>query len=222
MTAMNAALPDRDLRQRDIVPPQRLKGLLATVIGTGAIGRQVALQLAAMGVPALQLIDPDTVETVNLAPQGFLVEDLGQAKVHAVAELCRRINPAMILSPVHARFRRSFAIGKAVFCCVDSVQTREHIWRAVADEAAFYADGRMNGEVIRILAASGTRSRAHYPTTLFAANEAHTGACTARSTIFTASIAAGLMVEQFTRYLRGIQVDSDVQFNLLSMELTVG
>jgi molybdopterin/thiamine biosynthesis adenylyltransferase len=50
---------DRDLRQRDIVPPEQLANCRATVIGVGAVGRQVALQLAAMGVPWIQLIDFD-------------------------------------------------------------------------------------------------------------------------------------------------------------------
>ena len=65
-------LEDRDLRQRDIVPPDRLATCRATVVGVGAIGRQVALQLAAIGMPWLQLIDPDVLEAVNLAPQGYL------------------------------------------------------------------------------------------------------------------------------------------------------
>ena len=65
MTTSNLA--DRDLRQREIVPPERLAACRATVVGVGAIGRQVALQLATMGVPWLQLVDPDIVEPVNLA-----------------------------------------------------------------------------------------------------------------------------------------------------------
>ena len=36
-------------RQTDLVPRQRLTALRLTVIGIGAIGRQVSLQLAAMG-----------------------------------------------------------------------------------------------------------------------------------------------------------------------------
>ena len=52
-------LNERYSRQRDIVPPERLMACRATVIGVGAIGRQVALQLTAMGVPWLQLIDFD-------------------------------------------------------------------------------------------------------------------------------------------------------------------
>ena len=42
---------DRFARQQDLVPQDRLAELNATVIGVGAIGRQVALQLAAIGVP---------------------------------------------------------------------------------------------------------------------------------------------------------------------------
>ena len=83
---------ERDLRQREIVPPERLAACKATVIGVGAIGRQVALQLAAMGVPWLQLVDPDTVEAVNLGCQGYLEEDLGKPKVETTAALCLRTN----------------------------------------------------------------------------------------------------------------------------------
>ena len=53
---------ERYLRQQQIIPADRLAAVKATVIGVGAIGRQVALQLAAIGVPQLQLIDHDTVE----------------------------------------------------------------------------------------------------------------------------------------------------------------
>ena len=90
MTVPNLA--DRDLRQREIVPPERLAACRATVVGVGAIGRQVALQLAAMGVPWLQLTDPDIVEPVNLACQGYLEDDLERTKVSATADLCQQIN----------------------------------------------------------------------------------------------------------------------------------
>ena len=63
---------DRYLRQRDLVPAEKLARVTATVVGVGAIGRQVSLQLAAMGVPRLQLVDPDIVEEVNLPVQGYL------------------------------------------------------------------------------------------------------------------------------------------------------
>jgi molybdopterin-synthase adenylyltransferase len=211
--------PDRDLRQRDIVPPDRLAACKATVVGVGAIGRQVALQLAAMGIPFLQLIDHDSVEPVNLACQGYLEADLNRPKVQATADLAQQLNPHLEVHTLCERFRRSTQVEDALFCCVDKIEARQLIWDAVKDKVAFFADGRMSAETLRILIATDPVSRKHYPTTFFAAGEAFTGACTARSTIFCSNIAAGLMLEQFTRFLRGLPVDPDLQFNLLSSEL---
>jgi len=81
---------DRYSRQKDIVPNDRLAACKATVIGVGAIGRQVALQLTAMGIPSIQLIDPDTVEESNIASQGYFEDNLGELKVRATAEICHR------------------------------------------------------------------------------------------------------------------------------------
>ena len=214
-------IPDRDLRQRDIIPPDRLATCKATVIGVGAIGRQVALELAAMGIPSMTLIDFDTVEPVNLACQGYFEDDLGRPKVQATADLVQQLNHQLEVITLNERFRRSTQIGNILFCCVDKIDTRQLIWEAVRDRVTFFADGRMSAETIRILVAADPASRKHYPTTLFAAGEAHAGACTARSTIFCANVAAGLMLEQFARYLRGMPVDPDLQLNLLSSELTV-
>ncbi len=79
----------------------------------------------------------------------------------------------------------------------------------------------MSAEVLRVLTAYDIPSREHYPNTLFTPQEAYAGTCTAKSTIYCANIAAGFMVSQFTRYLRGMPIDADIQLNLLSTELIV-
>ena len=124
-TGMPAAHADRDIRQREIVPPEKLAGCHVVVVGVGAIGRQVALQLAAVGVPSLELFDHDTVEVENLAAQAYWPQDLARPKVNATADVCRLIYPQVQLVAHPARFRRSFGrslgnAGKdvAVFCCV--------------------------------------------------------------------------------------------------------
>ena len=73
----------------------------------------------------------------------------------------------------------------------------------------------MLGEVIRVLVATADQGRKHYATTLFAQSEAQVGRCTSRSTIYAASLAAALLVHQYTRYLRGLPLDVDATFNLL-------
>lgn len=215
-------LSDRYSRQQDIVPSERLAVCKATVIGVGAIGRQVALQLAAMGIPWLQLVDFDVVEVSNLASQGYLQDDLDRPKVQATGDLCHQTNHGLEVHEVTDRFRRSMEIGNVIFTCVDKIDIRRLIWEAVKDKADFFADGRMSAEVLRVLVACDSASRKHYPTTLFAAEEAYAGTCTAKSTIFCANIAAGFMVSQFGKWLRHLPVEPDLSLNLLASELSVG
>jgi hypothetical protein len=212
---------ERFMRQKDIVPADRLASCKATVIGVGAIGRQVALQLTAMGIPWLQLVDFDTVEANNLASQGYLENDFGKPKVEATTLLCKQINTGVEILWVKQPFRRSMEIGNIVFCAVDRINTRRLIWEAVKDKVNYYCDGRMSAEVLRVLTACDSESRKHYPATLFNADEAFEGPCTAKTTIYCANIAAGLMIAQFTKYLRQLPIDCDIQLNLLASELTV-
>jgi len=212
---------ERFIRQKDLVPPEKLARCNPTVIGVGAIGRQVALQLAAMGIPCLQLVDFDTVEESNLASQGYLEEDLGELKVQATAQQCWKLNSHLNIIRVPERFKRSLSIGNVVFAAVDKIEARRLLWDTIKDKVEFWSDGRMSAEVLRIVTAFDPLSREHYPTTLFTAAEAFQGTCTAKTTIYSANIAAGLMVAQFTKWLRSMPVDPDLQFNLLANELTV-
>ena len=212
---------ERYMRQQDIVPADRLARCRATIIGVGAIGRQVALQLTAMGMPWLQLVDFDTVDASNLASQGYLEADLDQPKIEATALLCRQINSTVELHLARHPFRRSMDVGHIVFCAVDQIQTRRLIWEALKDRVDFLTDGRMNAEVLRVVTACDPPSREYFPQTLFSAAEAFVGPCTAKTTIYCANIAAGLMIGQFTKYLRDIPAEPDLQLNLLTSEWTV-
>ncbi len=213
---------ERYSRQADIVPRERIMDCKATVIGIGAIGRQVAIQLTAIGIPILQLVDFDHVEVSNLASQGYLQKNLKRPKVDATAEFCREINDCLQVEVVLDRFKRTMPVGNCVFCCVDKIETRKHIWDALKDKTNFLVDGRMSAEVLRIITACDERGRKYYPQTLFAAEQAHTGPCTAKTTIYCANIAAGFMLAQFTKYLRLLPVDPDIQVNLLASEINVG
>jgi sulfur carrier protein ThiS adenylyltransferase len=227
MNDPSTTIANRDVRQRGLVPPERLAECEAVVIGVGAIGRQVAIQLSSLGVPRLALYDDDLVQVENLASQGYWPENLQSLKVNATAELCRRIHPQIQVKAVPERFKRSTARSLpmegslVIVCCVDSIVTRRLIWETIRPMAQLFIDGRMNAEVLRVITVDEPAVDDTYQGTLFGAEEAFTGPCTARSTIYTASIVAGLMVHQFTKWLRGIPVDRDVTLNLLAAELIV-
>jgi molybdopterin-synthase adenylyltransferase len=211
---------DRFMRQADLVPQERLAEQQVTVIGVGAIGRQVALQLASIGVRHLTLMDFDHVDETNVTTQGYRHREIGIPKVEAARRAVLEIDPTIRVQTIDDRFRSKHPIGSSVFCCVDSISAREAIWRQVASRARFWCDGRMLAEVIRVLTVAEFQGREHYPRTLFAQSEAQSGSCTSRSTIYAASVAAGLMMHQFSRWLRGLTTDEDVSLNLLSGEMT--
>ncbi len=132
----------------------------------------------------------------------------------------------MELHAVTRRFRasdvRTWSSDRsiAVFACVDAIDTRRLIWDAISARAAFFADGRVAAEVVRVLASAAPHP-AGYARTVYPAGEAYVGSCTAKTTIYAASVAAGLMLAQFARWLRGQPPTADQTLNLLAAELTV-
>ncbi len=199
----------------------RLQEIRATVVGVGAIGRQAALQLAAIGCRRIKLIDFDIVDRTNITTQGYLATDVGQLKVLAAAAAIKRIDPGILVETIADRYRPKHEIGEAVLCCVDSITARAAIWRSVSKTCRFWTDGRMLGEVIRVISVGDCPGREYYPETLFAQAQAQQGRCTSQSTIYAAGIAAGLMLHQFTRWLRQLPLDRDISLNLLAGEWSV-
>ena len=212
---------DRFARQASLVPRDRLIAETITVIGVGAVGRQVALQLASLGACNMQLIDFDLVEPTNVTTQGYRHDDIGKPKASATKDEIRRVDPTIAVDAVLDRFRSRHLLGSIVFCCVDKISARAAIWRVVHNRCGFWSDARMLGEVIRVLTTNHPPSDQNYARTLFAQTEAQTGSCTSKSTLYAASIAASLMIHQLTRSLRGLPVDGDIALNLLASEMMV-
>ncbi len=209
---------DRFVRQRDLVPREKLQNLSASVIGVGAIGRQVALQLATLGVGHLQLVDFDVVELSNVTTQGYASGDIGRPKVEATAADLFRLDPELNVACILDRYRPRLEVADVIFCCVDSISVRSLIWRGHGQRCRFWADGRMRGESLRVLAAIDEVTREQYSQSLFTPAEAQTGGCTNGGTYYGATIAAGLMVTQLVRWLRGEPVVGDQTVNLLAGE----
>lgn len=207
----------RYLRQQDVIPATQLQIAHALVVGVGAIGRQVALQLTSIGIPRLTLIDFDTIEEHNLPVQGFKESQLGRAKVDAVAEDCRELNSRIQVEPINSKYipRDHKNITNVVFSCVDSILARKLIFETA--KHTLFVDGRMSAEEMRILTAFDDDSRASYPQTL--EGEFREAPCTAKSTIYCSNVAAGMMLQQFTKWLRGMILDRDIRFSMIGSSI---
>ena len=83
----------------------RLTAARVVVVGVGGLGTPVATYLAAAGVGALVLVDPDTVDVSNLHRQPLYTEaDAGRSKVEVAAERLSALNPNVRVEAHAERF----------------------------------------------------------------------------------------------------------------------
>ncbi|MCW4052827.1 MAG: HesA/MoeB/ThiF family protein [Candidatus Bathyarchaeota archaeon] len=80
---------------------QKLKIAEVCIVGLGGLGSTVAIQLTAMGVGHLKLVDRDFVEESNLQRQHLYSFDvIGFPKVEAAVNRLRKLNPYVELEPL--------------------------------------------------------------------------------------------------------------------------
>jgi sulfur carrier protein ThiS adenylyltransferase len=190
------------------------------VAGVGAVGKQVAIQLAAAGAENITMYDHDTIEEGNLASQGWLEQDIGKHKVNVVKDMISSMNsqakvtarPCMINQQVWNAEKRNIKTPDVVLSCIDSIKGRQELFETFKDVCILFVDGRMGAESCRIIAVS--QNKEYYPTTLFSQEEAYAAPCTARSTIYCANIEAGFMVAMVTRWMRTLKTHKTCDFVL--------
>jgi adenylyltransferase/sulfurtransferase len=84
-----------------------LKRASVCILGLGGLGSPAALQLAAMGVGHLRLVDHDIVEISNLQRQHIYgVKHLGYPKVEAAAIRLKELNPNIEVEPLPLSINR--------------------------------------------------------------------------------------------------------------------
>ncbi|OXE36345.1 MAG: molybdopterin biosynthesis protein MoeB [Phenylobacterium zucineum] len=95
----------RHLVLREVGGPgqQALKATRIAVVGAGGLGAPASLYLAAAGIGALTLIDPDVVDLSNLQRQVLYGEgDVGHPKVEAAARRLKALNPHVAMTGLQA------------------------------------------------------------------------------------------------------------------------
>jgi molybdopterin/thiamine biosynthesis adenylyltransferase len=127
--------------------PQRLAATTAVVAGVGALGNEVAKNLALAGVGRLVLCDPDTVAVTNLSRTVlFGVEDVGRPKPLAALDALRRLAPDAAVDPRGTDLTSGVGLGEladadVVLGCLDSVHARMALLGRCALAGAALVDG---------------------------------------------------------------------------------
>lgn len=197
----------RNIRQRDIVPEAELANWQIIIVGCGAIGHQIARQLAALGVVDAILVDYDIVGIENMSAQGFCEDEIAKPKVDIVADEMSRMFPNISLRCLKEKFSAT-KVKKfidpdkkvVIFSCVDSMAARKEIHESMAGKADMFIDSRMGAQSGSVICCSAS-NWGEYTKTLFPDSEGYEGPCTAKSTCYCANIISGFAVSRFVKRL---------------------
>lgn len=111
----------------DFLKPEDVRERI-NIIGCGAVGSTVAENLARFGFTNISLFDFDVVEPKNVANQMFTSEDIGKAKVDAVANMIIKINPEAAEGlKIYRDGWKGQKLSGYVFLCVDNIDLRREI-----------------------------------------------------------------------------------------------
>jgi len=209
------------LRNASIVDQDRINAHPVAIIGVGAIGSHLAEILAKLGVRRFTLIDPDEVDTVNLSVQGFYEAEVGRPKTSAVRARLLCINGSIQICAEPEEYRpEMIEDGSAIFSCVDSIKVRRQIFRHFRErDWPVFLDGRMSAESLQVFCIDRMAEAMElYRRSLFPSREAHRESCTARATIYCASLAAAILCAQFKKWAMCQSPEPRFNFDLFSMD----
>ena len=143
-------------RQTDIIHRKKLC-TPCTVVGAGAIGSFVALILAKMGIPRIDIFDKDKVAEENLSNQWYKLDTIGKKKAYETERLIKEFSDSTIFG--HAKNLGPENFGKLkeflhpiIISCVDSMTTRKEILDFAKKKMDYqlFIDARMAGQVVNV------------------------------------------------------------------------
>lgn len=195
---------DHLTRQLDIIPMAKL-GTRITIVGCGAIGSFTALALAKMGFQNITVYDFDTVSVENMNCQWFRFSDIGQPKALALQSLIKDFTKTEIVA-LNEKYEEQRLEG-IVVSAVDSMAVRARIWNNVKGNrrVSWFIDPRMAAEYA-LSFVMNPHDRADiesYEKTLYSDKNSVQEPCTAKSTMYTATMIAGYVAKHVKDLVTG-------------------
>ena len=203
--------PEYLSRQSDLLPAEKL-GVPITIIGAGAIGSHLTMALARMGFFNITVWDYDEVDVANMNCQGYKHGDIGRQKVGANGLEIKFKNKMW-------KFNDSSELKGIVIAAADCMETRKQMFKAASDElsnALLFIDTRMGAESGTLYVVEKTNQKAieAYTKTLYSNEEAVREPCTAKATVYTAYLMAGLAAKAVKDYVTEQPYTKTVLWNI--------
>ena len=199
-------------RQLDLIPLKVLNRPV-TIIGCGAIGSFLGLQLAKMGMTNLIFFDHDTVSIENMSNQFYPRSAIGQNKASALYDMVRlfvgdtEAEPMLYVPRKFGEQHTDADNAKGiVVVAVDSMEARRMVYESIKEmnfKVDYIIDPRMSAEffAMYVINPHDAKDQATYEKTLYSDEQAVPERCTAKSTVYTASLGAGLVTKAIKNIL---------------------
>ncbi|MDO8492955.1 MAG: ThiF family adenylyltransferase [bacterium] len=136
--------------QNKIVDPDLFRPV--TIIGAGSVGSRLTIMLAREGCADLTVLDGDEVASHNVPMSEFRQKHILRLKVEALSEIVEEASGVQIR--VIPKMYNGEPLKTAVVACVDTMEARQLIWKAVKDNplVGIFVDTRINAEYIEVFA----------------------------------------------------------------------
>ena len=184
-------------RQLDILPPEKT-AIPISIVGAGAIGSFTTLALAKMGFYDITVYDFDDIEVENMNSQFYRFKDIGSKKVLALKNLVSDFTGVEIEAIPEAY--TGSQLNGIVIAAVDSMKVRKLIWDSHKEKAIqvkSFIDPRMGAETAMLYTMDPMNPEdiATYEKSLYSDDDAEHERCTAKATMYTACMLAGLVAK---------------------------
>ena len=194
------------MRHLDIFDPEAFGDRQVGVIGAGATGSRVVVDLAKLGVKNIHVWDFDTVEAHNVPNQAYGIGDIGKLKVEALRNRVKADTGTEISIHNEKVDGSTSGLGDVVFLLVDKMDVRREIWDGALKFQPYVSlviETRMNPFDGRIYAINPNKLEdiELWEGNCYADSEAPRSACGATSTLGpVAGLIAELALLQFVRW----------------------
>lgn len=206
-------------RQASIVDLEKYSKIRIDVVGAGATGSKIVLDLAKHGFRNIHVYDFDKVEVHNVPNQVYGPKDVGSNKVEALHELVMRLCGIKITPHTERYTGNEEDYGEAVFLAVDTMSERKSIFDNISRKIGLeiVIETRTGIYEGRVYSITPNTSRKKYMESMYSDDVAAQTACGGQIMIgATSSVVAGMAVWCFLEWLRGTtKPPSELIFSLV-------
>jgi molybdopterin/thiamine biosynthesis adenylyltransferase len=191
-------MSDRFLRNKDIINQKNLSEV--TIIGAGGVGSALILSAAIMGFKKIHIWDFDTLEEHNLSTTMYPESYLGKPKTKAAKDMVKYFGCKTEIVE-HGEFGLFDTATECLLMAPDNMEVRKIIYSVWSrnKNRKVLVDGRMGAlsmDVHTVDKYNDTFMDNWKPS-----RDIPDEPCTAKHTIFTANIIAGIMLSQLFNVL---------------------